>query len=84
MIEFLGFIASTSLILSSVPQLLCTLRKKDVSGLSLGTLMFWFWGVILMGIYVALTTKQMPLLINYAFNSVVVGLNLILFFKYKK
>jgi uncharacterized protein with PQ loop repeat len=84
MVDFLGFIASVLLILSSVPQLICTLRKRDVSGLSLGTLLFWFWGVVLMGIYVYLTSKQMPLLLNYGFNSVVVGINVIFFFKYRK
>lgn len=83
LMDCLGFIASALLILSSVPQAIHTLKTKDVNGLSLCTLIFWFCGVISMGIYVAVRTPQFPLLLNYGFNTVVVGLNLLLYFKYK-
>lgn len=84
LIEALGFVASTCLIFSSVPQALHTLRTKNVTGLSLATLLLWFSGVIMMGIYVAIKSPHVPLLINYAFNTVIVGINLALYAKYSK
>lgn len=84
MLEAVGLVASTCLILSSVPQALHTLKTKNVTGLSVVTLFLWFFGVILMGIYVAIKSPHVPLLINYAFNSVIVGINLILYAKYRK
>lgn len=81
--DIVGFVGSTFLILSSVPQAIHTFKTKNVSGLSLGTLLFWFFGVILMGIYVLGTNHSMPLLLNYGFNTLIVGVNLYLYFKYK-
>jgi len=83
-LEVLGFVASTCLILSSVPQAIHTFRTKNVTGLSVGTLLLWFFGVIMMGTYVAFKSPQIPLLINYAFNTVIVGINLFLYLKYAK
>lgn len=83
LLDSIGFLASVLLILSSVPQAVHTWKTKNVSGLSLGTLLFWFFGVVLMGIYVLFETPQMPLLLNYGFNTIVVGINLALYFKYK-
>jgi MtN3 and saliva related transmembrane protein len=84
LLEALGFVASTCLIFSSVPQAIHTLRTKNVTGLSLGTLLLWFFGVIMMGIYVAIKSPHIPLLINYSFNTVIVGINLILYAKYSR
>jgi MtN3 and saliva related transmembrane protein len=83
-LEVLGFIASSCLILSSVPQAIHTFKTKSVAGLSVGTLLLWFFGVIMMGIYVSIKSPQVPLLINYAFNTVIVGINLFLYLKYSK
>lgn len=83
LLDFIGFLASTLLILSSVPQAVHTYKTKNVSGLSLGTLLFWFFGVVLMGVYVLIQSPQIPLLLNYGLNTVVVGVNLVLYFKYK-
>lgn len=83
-LEALGLLASTCLILSSVPQAIHTFRTKNVTGLSVVTLLLWFFGVIMMGIYVAIKSPQIPLLINYAFNTIIVGVNLFLYARYAK
>lgn len=83
LLDIIGGLGSILLILSSVPQVIHTVKTKNVEGLSLGTLLFWFLGVLLMGIYVLYTTCQMPLLLNYGFNTLIVGLNLGLYFKYR-
>lgn len=83
MIEILGFLGTIFLILSSVPQTYLTWKTKKTEGLSLSMLLFWFFGVFFMGIYVVLTTCQIPLLLNYGFNTVVIGLNLYFYYKYR-
>ncbi len=82
MLEMLGFSASALLILSSVPQLIHTFKTKDTRGLSLQTLFLWFFGVMFMGIYVLFTSAQLALLLNYAFNTVIVGANIVAYFAY--
>lgn len=83
MIELIGHLGAFLLSLSSAPQLITTYRTKDVTGLSLNMLLLWGFGCALMGIYVLFTTKQLPLLINYAFNTALVFSNIVLYLKYK-
>lgn len=84
LVDIAGHIGAILLAFSSAPQLITTLRKKDVTGLSLVTLLLWGFGCSFMGIYVFFTTAQVPLLFNYSFNTALVFTNIFLYFKYKK
>ena len=83
MIELIGHLGAVLLSFSSAPQLYKTLKTKDVSGLSLPMLLLWGFGCAFMGVYVLFTTAQLPLLINYAFNTTLVFTNIILYLMYK-
>jgi uncharacterized protein with PQ loop repeat len=83
-IEWLGHIGAFLLVVCAIPQFLKTMISKDVSGVSPTMLVCWAGGCASMGLYVLLTTAQMPLLINYAFNTVVVTLTAIFYFVYRK
>lgn len=84
MIEFVGHIGALLLSLSSAPQLYTTFKTKDTTGLSLNMLLLWGFGCALMGLYVLNTTGQVPLLINYGFNTALVFTNIVLYFKYRR
>ena len=84
MIEFVGHLGALLLSLSSAPQLYKTFMTKDTTGLSLNMLLLWGVGCALMGIYVFYTSAQIPLLINYTFNTALVFTNILLYFKYRK
>ncbi len=83
MIELIGHLGALLLSLSSAPQLYKTFKTKDTTGLSLNMLLLWGFGCLFMGIYVFYTSSQLPLLINYAFNTALVFMNIILYFKYR-
>ena len=84
MIEFVGHLGALLLSFSSAPQLYKTFMTKDTSGLSLNMLLLWGVGCALMGIYVLYTSAQIPLLINYTFNTALVFTNILLYFRYRK
>jgi len=84
MIEICGHIGSFFLMICGIPQLYKTIITKDVTGLSATTLVLWGTGCVLTGLYVYNTSAQLPLLINYGFNSLVVGINTFLYFLHKK
>lgn len=83
-LEFIGHFGALMLSICAIPQLYTTLVTKQVQGLSYFSLLTWGAGCIAMTVYVSLTTQQIPLLINYAFNSVVVTTITILYYKYRK
>lgn len=83
MIEILGHFGALLLSISSAPQLYTTFKTKDTTGLSLNMLLLWGFGCLFMGLYVFYTTAQLPLLINYVFNTTLVFTNIVLYFKYK-
>jgi MtN3 and saliva related transmembrane protein len=83
-IEVIGHIGALLLSFSSAPQLYKTFKTKDISGLSLPMLLLWGFGCAFMGIYVLCTTRQPPLVINYAFNTTLVFTNIVLYLLYKK
>lgn len=83
MIEIVGHLGALLLSLSSAPQLYTTFKTKQVDGLSLPMLLLWGFGCAFMGFYVCMTTFQLPLLINYAFNTTLVFTNIILYFRYR-
>jgi uncharacterized protein with PQ loop repeat len=84
MIEIIGHLGAFLLSLSSAPQLYTTLKTKNTSGLSLNMLLLWGFGCAFMGMYVYGTSRQIPLLINYGFNTALVFTNIILYFKYRR
>lgn len=83
-IELIGHIGALLLSLSSAPQLYKTFKTKDITGLSLPMLLLWGFGCAFMGVYVLGTTQQLPLLINYTFNTTLVFTNIVLYLLYKK
>lgn len=83
MIELIGHIGALLLSFSAAPQLYKTFRTRDITGLSLPMLLLWGFGCGFMGVYVILTTRQIPLVINYAFNTTLVFSNILLYFLYK-
>jgi uncharacterized protein with PQ loop repeat len=83
-VEVIGWTGSICLLICGLPQLILTLRSRDVTSLSLSMLLFWYVGLILSGAYVLLTTQQLPLLLNYGFNTGVVTVLLIAYCKFKK
>jgi MtN3 and saliva related transmembrane protein len=84
MIEAIGFIATIILAVSSLPQVYTTFKEKTTQGLSLTMILMWTIGCLLMLVYVYLTTKQIPLMINYSFVSVINCVLLIAYYKYRK
>lgn len=84
MIELIGHLGALLLSFSSAPQLYTTFKTKNTSGLSLNMLLLWGFGCALMGAYVYETSKQIPLLINYGFNTTLVFTNVFLYFKYRQ
>lgn len=79
-----GFIAAILMVISPFVQLVETYQKKTVEGLSLWMLITLFIGCFLMGLRVAITTHDIPLLLNYVANVVIVGVNIWFFFIYRK
>lgn len=83
MIEVIGHIGAVLLSLSSAPQLYTTFKTKNTEGLSLPMLLLWGFGCALMGVYVCMTSFQLPLVINYSFNTALVFTNILLYLKYR-
>jgi uncharacterized protein with PQ loop repeat len=82
-VTILGHIGLVLLAFSSLPQLVKTFKSKDVSGVSPTMLLCWSMGCFSMGLYVFLTTAQTILLLNYGFNTIIVGITTCLYFKYR-
>lgn len=86
-IEIIGWVGSLNLMLCSLPQLVKTWKTKSVEGLSLVFLLSWWLGMVLMTVYILVTSVDLILIINYGFNSVVISLILykyLLFLKNQK
>jgi uncharacterized protein with PQ loop repeat len=66
MIEAIGWLGTTFLILCGFPQLYKTITTKCTKGLSLLMLYFWFLGLCCMFIYEFFTDGKLPLLANYS------------------
>ena len=83
-VEALGWLGTILLALSSLPQLITTLKTKTTEGLSV--LMIWCVciGCTSMFIYIAIMAPRLPLLINYTFNVVINALIIYYYYKYKK
>ena len=83
-VEFIGWAGAISLTLCGLPQLFKICRTKKVEGLSLFMLLLCGTGMLLMTIYVFLTSQQLPLLVNYGFNVFVVTAILYKYFQYRQ
>lgn len=84
LVESLGFLAAALLTFSGIPQLIHTIKTKDVKGLSMGMVWTWFLGCFFMFFYVTLTHANLPLILNYLLNSTVNGILLYYCILYKK
>jgi MtN3 and saliva related transmembrane protein len=83
-IEIIGYLGTLIMACNGMPQLYKTLKTKNVESLSLGMLFCWAIGGILLLTYVALSTRNIPLLINYTINILVPATLLYLYFKYRR
>jgi uncharacterized protein with PQ loop repeat len=83
LLDWSGYLAAILMVISPVVQLVETQQKKTVKGLSLWMLVTLFIGCLIMGIRILLTSNDIPLLLNYGFNVIIVGWNIWLFYLYR-
>ena len=71
MLEITGWIGATMFSFCALPQVIKTWQTKRATDFSWLFLLMWFVGEILTFVYVAIKTPDAyPLLVNYAFNFV--------------
>lgn len=83
-VSFLGWFGTILLMLCGLPQLIQTAVTKQVDGLSATTLFMWCAGCICTLVYILLTVQNLPLAINYLFNTLVSGTTFALCVKYRR
>ena len=79
MMETIGFIGSILLAVCGIPEVVRTI-KDNRCHLGWNFLLLWFGGELFMLTYI-IPMKDLPLLLNYIFNSLLVGI--MLFYKIK-
>ena len=84
MYQLLGGLGAFILVMASVPQLIKSVVLKDVSGVSLYTLLCLCSGHGMMLVYILGTQGFSFSILDYSFNTLITLTNLILYFKYKK
>lgn len=84
MIEIFGWLGSFLLVACSVPQLIKTIKTKNVQGVSLFFLILWFLGEFFSLVYILVYAHKRPLLINYGINLIITFMLIIFYMKYKK
>lgn len=67
----IGYLSSVFLILCGLPELYLGLTTGNV-GASYGLLILWFIGEVL-GLIYTINRKDLPLILNYSFNTLIVG-----------
>jgi uncharacterized protein with PQ loop repeat len=72
MIEFIGWMGTTFLIVCGLPQLTKLWLTKKTEGLSLFMLYLCWSGLVCMLIYESFTTAKIPLVANYTFSVILV------------
>lgn len=75
-LELAGWIGSGLFALCGVPQAWQCWKQKHSDGLSWSFLWMWFWGEVLTLFYVTQKDDVLPLIANYCFNLVLVGVML--------
>ena len=78
--ELIAYIGGILLTICGIPEVIRTIKDKQCH-LGWPFLLLWFFGEVFMLIY-ALDLKSNPLIMNYLFNTVIVGI--MLYYKIKK
>lgn len=71
MLDTLGWLGGILLAFSAVPQALESYKYKNSDGLTWGFLLLWFWGEVLMLIYL-IPKQDIILIANYTINLLLV------------
>jgi len=79
LVNVIGIIGAFLLAICGIPQAVLSIKSKHSSGVSLGFLLMWGIGEILVFLYVIMTSMDLILLINYFFNIILVAI--ILYYK---
>lgn len=78
-LELIGWIGGILLAICGIPQAYKSLKQGHSTGISASFLWLWFWGEVLVLIYVV-PQLLYPLIFNYLFNIMIIGI--ILWYKY--
>ena len=78
--ELIAYIGGILLTICGVPEMIRTIKDKRCH-LGWPFLLLWFFGEVFMLIY-SLNLKNNPLIMNYLFNTIIVGI--MLYYKIKK
>lgn len=81
-VDIIGFIGSLLLVLSCMPQVLKSIEDKHSDGLSWGLLLFWFIGLLFMGVYIALKTFTFILIAGIVIQLILVSI--LIFYKFSR
>jgi uncharacterized protein with PQ loop repeat len=79
MLELVGISGSVLLSLCGLPQAMQSIRNRHSEGISYGFILMWVAGELALLVYVAGTTADLILIVNYLFNLLIGGV--ILWFK---
>lgn len=84
LVDLLGYGGAFLLTVHSIPQVIKTIKTKDVSSFDASYLWMWCCGATLMFFYILLSTQNAPLLANYSLNVVIVSVLLYYFYRYQE
>jgi len=82
-IEIIGWLGVMCMALNGIPQVIKTLRVKNVSGLSIWMLLLWFLGCVFLLVYTLFTNQSVVLTTNYIWSGCVSFSLIYLFLKYR-
>ena len=78
--ELLAYVGGILLTICGIPEVIRTIKDKRCH-LGWAFLLLWFFGEVFMLVY-SLDLKSNPLIMNYLFNTIIVGI--MLYYKIKK
>jgi uncharacterized protein with PQ loop repeat len=82
--ELIGYLGAFLLSFCSIPQIIKTIRTKDVKSFDILYLYMWFFGIVFMLVYVLFSKEiLLPLIMNYLINIICVSVLLVYYYKYK-
>lgn len=86
MIEFLGWGSFFLFAIMQIPQIITTIKSKDVSGVSVLTWVIYSIALAMSAVYLYLfnEAKPWPVILNQLFSCVLSLVQVGLYFKYKK
>lgn len=82
--ELIGWVGALLLATCALPQVIDTLKKRTVEGLSLVFVLWWLAGEVFTVIYICYKAFRYPLLFNYGINILCCIVLLLLFYRYKR